>query len=74
MGFNEKTLTVLRARSEVKQVEFQNGRLIIELNGEDKIGPLVTLIVQSGAEIEDISRGGESLEELFLTLMQEENQ
>jgi len=74
MGFNEKTLTLLRARSEVKQVEFQNGRLIIELNGEDKIGPLVTLIVQSGAEIEDISRGGESLEELFLTLMQEENQ
>ena len=74
MGFNEKTLTLLRARSEVKQVEFQNGRLMIELNGENKIGALVTLIVQSGAEIEDISRGGESLEALFLMLMQEEKQ
>ncbi len=73
-GFNEKTLTLLRARPEVKRVEIQNGRLIIELNGENKIGPLVTLIVQSGAEIEDISRGGESLEDLFLMLMQEENQ
>ncbi|HEU0292940.1 MAG TPA: ABC transporter ATP-binding protein [Anaerolineales bacterium] len=73
-GFNERALTLLRARPEVKQTEIQNGRLIIELNGENKIGPLVTLIVQSGAEIEDISRGGESLEELFLTLMQEENQ
>ena len=72
--FNKKTLTLLRARPEVKQAELQNGRLIIELNGENKIGPLVTLIVQSGAEIEDISRGGESLEDLFLTLMQEENQ
>jgi ABC-2 type transport system ATP-binding protein len=72
--FNEKTLTLLQARPEVKQAEFQNGRLIIELNGENKIGPLVTLVVQSGAEIEDISRGGESLEDLFLTLMQEENQ
>ena len=73
-GFNEKTLTLLQARPEVKQAEFQNGRLIIELNGENKIGPLVTLIVQSGAEVEDIARGGESLEDLFLTLMQEENQ
>ena len=73
-GFNENTLTLLQARPEVKQAEFQNGRLRIELNGENKIGPLVTLIVQSGAEIEDISRGGESLEDLFLTLMQEENQ
>lgn len=71
-GFNENTLTLLQPRPEVKQAEFQNGRLIIELNGENKIGPLVTLIVQSGAEIEDISRGGESLEHLFLTLMQEE--
>ena len=73
-NFNENTLTLLLARKEVKQAEFQNGRLIIELNGENKIGPLVTLIVQSGAEIEDIARRGERLEDLFLTLMQEENQ
>jgi ABC-2 type transport system ATP-binding protein len=72
--FNEKTLALLQARPEVKQAEFQNGRLMIELNGENKIGPLVTLLVQSGVEIEDISRGGESLEDLFLTLMQEESQ
>jgi ABC-2 type transport system ATP-binding protein len=72
-GFQQKTLTLLQARSEVKKAEIQNGRLMIELNGENKIGSLVTLIVQSGAEIEDIFRGGESLEDLFLTLMQEEN-
>jgi len=71
--FNQRTLTLLQARPEVKHAEFQNGRLIIELNGENKIGPLVTLIVQSGAEIEDICKGGQSLEDLFLTLMQEEN-
>jgi ABC-2 type transport system ATP-binding protein len=73
-GFNEKTLTLLQARPEVKHAEIQNSRLMIELNSENKIGPLVTLIVQSGAEIEDISRGGESLEDLFLTIIQEENQ
>ena len=74
IGFNEKTLTLIQARPEVKRAEIQNGRLMIELNGENIIGPLVTLIVKSGAEIEDISRGGESLEYLFLTLMQEEDQ
>ena len=73
-GFNENTLTLLHSRPEVKQAGFQNDRLSIELNSENKIGPLVTLIVQSGAEIEDIVRGGESLEDLFLTLMQEEHQ
>jgi ABC-2 type transport system ATP-binding protein len=73
-GFTEETLTLVQARPEVKQAEIQNGRLLIELNGGNIIGPLVTLIVKSGAEIEDISRGGESLEDLFLTLMQEENQ
>jgi ABC-2 type transport system ATP-binding protein len=73
-GFTEEALTLVQARPEVKQAEIQNGRLLIELNGGNIIGPLVTLIVKSGAEIEDISRGGESLENLFLTLMQEENQ
>lgn len=73
-GFNENTLTLLQSRPEVKQAEFQKGRLRIELTGEHKIGPLVTLIIKSGAEIEDISRGGESLEDLFLTLMREEDQ
>ena len=73
-GFNEKTLTLLQARPEVQRAEIQNGRLVIDIRGKSKIGPLITLIVQSGAEVEDISRGGESLEDLFLTLMQEDNQ
>jgi ABC-2 type transport system ATP-binding protein len=73
-GFNERTLTLLDARPEVGKAEIQNQRLLIELRGESKIGPLVTLIVQSGGEVEEIRRTGASLEDLFLTLMKEENQ
>jgi ABC-2 type transport system ATP-binding protein len=73
-GFDEKTLALLQARPEVQRAEIQNSRLMIDIRGKSKIGPLVTLIVQSGAEVEDISRRGESLEDLFLTLMQEEHQ
>ena len=49
-GFNENTLTLLQARPEVERAEIQNDHLLIELRGESKIGPLVTLIVQSGAK------------------------
>jgi ABC-2 type transport system ATP-binding protein len=73
-GFNEKTLTYLQARPEVVRAETQNNHLLIELRDESKTGPLVTLIVQSGAEVEEIKRTGTSLEDLFLTLMKEEAQ
>jgi len=72
-GFNGKTLTLLQARPEVVGVEIQNNHLLIELRGESPTGPLVTQIVQSGGEVEEIHRMGTSLEDLFLTLMKEEN-
>jgi ABC-2 type transport system ATP-binding protein len=72
-GFNEKTLALLQARPEVKRAEIQNNHLLIELRGESKTGPLVTLIVQSGGEVEEVCRTGTSLEDIFLTLMKEEN-
>jgi ABC-2 type transport system ATP-binding protein len=73
-GFNEQTLTLLGARPEVEQAEIQTNRLLIKLRGQSDVGPLVTLIVQSGGEVEEIRRTGTSLEDLFLTLMKDENQ
>jgi ABC-2 type transport system ATP-binding protein len=63
---------LLRARPVVAQAELHGDHLTIELRGEDKIAPLVTLIVQAGGEIEEVRRGKASLEEVFLTLMEEE--
>jgi ABC-2 type transport system ATP-binding protein len=72
-GFSARTLTLLQARPEVARAETQNNHLLIELRGEARTGPLVTLIVQSGGEVEEICRTGTSLEDVFLTLMKEEN-
>ena len=72
--FNEKTIALLQTRPEVARVELQNNHLLITLRGESPTGPLVTQIVQSGGEVEEIRRTGTSLEDLFLTLMKEENQ
>jgi hypothetical protein len=72
-GFNEQTLALLHARTEVERAEMQMNRLLIELREQREVGPLVTLIVQTGGEVEEIRRTGTSLEDLFLTLMKEEN-
>ena len=72
-GFTDQTLALLRERPEVANVELQNAHLTLELRGESKIGPLVSLIVRSGGEVEEIRRGKASLEDVFLTLMEEEN-
>jgi ABC-2 type transport system ATP-binding protein len=73
-GFDERMAALLRQRSEVAQVDLLPDGLEIELLDEkSRNGPLVSLIVQNGGEVEEIGRGGASLEEVFLTLMREEN-
>ncbi len=71
-GFNEKIVTLLRQRPEVARVELLNNHLNIELRDGSGNAPLVSTIVQSGGEVEEIHRGEASLEEVFLTLMKEE--
>ncbi len=71
-GFTEPMLALLQARPEVAGAELQNSHLTLRLRGESKIGPLVSLIVGAGGQVEEIRRGKASLEEVFLTLMEEE--
>jgi ABC-2 type transport system ATP-binding protein len=70
-GFTEQILAALRGRPEVAKVEQQTGGLLIKLNSEAEISPLVNLIVQSGAKVEEVRREESSLEDVFLTLMKE---
>jgi ABC-2 type transport system ATP-binding protein len=71
-GFNEQLLSLLRQRPEVVKADLQNSHLTLELREKTSTGPLVTLIVQSGGEVEEIHKGEASLEDVFLTLMEEE--
>src|SRR5438105_3086555 len=71
-GFTEQMLTALRARPEVAQADLHNNHLLLELRGESEVGPLVSLLVQAGAEVEEVRRGKASLEDVFLSLMDEE--
>jgi len=72
-GFTEQVLAALRARPEVSGVQVTNGRLRIDLHEAVEVGPLVTAIVSAGALVEEVRKGSASLEDVFLTLMREED-
>ncbi len=71
-GFTEEVLAQLRARPEVAAAEVRNSHLEVELRGEADTAPLVSLLVGAGAQVEEVRKGKASLEEVFLTLMEEE--
>jgi len=72
-GFTVPMLAMLRARPEVAHADLHNNHLRVELRGESEVGPCVRLLVQAGAEVQEVRRGRASLEDVFLTLMEEEN-
>jgi ABC-2 type transport system ATP-binding protein len=72
-GFGDPALALLRARPEVAAVTIQNSHLVIDLRQDTATAPLVSLLVGAGAEVEEVRRGKASLEDVFLTLMQEES-
>jgi ABC-2 type transport system ATP-binding protein len=72
-GFTNDLLARLSERPEVASAELQNGHLLLGLRGESEVGPLVSLIVRNGGEVEEVRKGAASLEDVFLTLMEEEH-
>jgi len=71
-GFSGHVLDLLRGRPEVIAVDVENQHLEIDLRGETDTAPLVSLMVDAGVQVEEVRRGKASLEEVFLTLMEEE--
>lgn len=71
-GFTESILSDLRRRPEVVDLNMKNNQLEIGLAGETHVAPLVSLLVHSGIEVEEVIKAKASLEEVFLTLMEEE--
>jgi len=71
-GFSQEVLDLLRARPEVTAAAVQNERLAIDLREETDTAPLVSLLVGAGVQVEEVRRGQASLEEVFLTLVEEE--
>jgi ABC-2 type transport system ATP-binding protein len=70
-GFTPEALQAVRARPEVTRAELENGHLVVTLGGATKLAPIVAALVDAGAGIEEVRRGQASLEDVFLSLMEE---
>jgi ABC-2 type transport system ATP-binding protein len=71
-NFGDAVLQALRARPEVRLAETANGRLRLELADGADMASLVSLVVAQGGQVEEVRREKASLEDVFLTLMEEE--
>jgi len=71
-GFDDNVLNLLRAHPDVVAAEVQNEHMTIDLLEGVDAAPLGNLVVNSGVQMEEVHRGRASLEEVFLTLMEEE--
>lgn len=69
-GFTDALIGEIAAMPQVDEALRDNGRLRIELGPDATVPPLVRLLVERGAEIEEVRRGTESLEEAFMALLE----
>lgn len=72
-GFSENVREMVAQRHEVVGAEGDDRRLFVELRSGERVAPLVRFLVRVGAEIDEVMRVGNSLEEVFLSLVRDES-
>ncbi len=70
-GIDEDVLALLRKRPEVEAAHAAEGSLLIDLSGDVDTSPLVSLLVESGVDVQEVRRRTTTLESTFLALMEE---
>jgi ABC-2 type transport system ATP-binding protein len=72
-GFSPAVVKLMEKQSEVTAVHSRNGRLTIDFRQEMATDELVNMLVEAGAQVDEIRRGKASLEDVFVALMEEEH-
>lgn len=70
-GFRGELVERLQAHPLIAGVEMTDEHLVIDLHEDASASSLVRLVVQSGAEVEEVRRGKVGLEDVFMALMHE---
>jgi len=71
-NLDDGVLAALRGHPEVRAASIVNGRVAVDLADGADVAALVSLIVSRGGLVEEVRRDKASLEDVFLTLMEEE--
>jgi len=71
-GFSEEVLSALRGQPGVLDVEAEGSHLVIRVDGRVDVAAINRALVLAGAAVSEIRRGRASLEDVFLTLVRED--
>ena len=72
-GFTENMIALLQRRREVTGIQSHKGRLLVELNDSNAhTWPLINLLVESGADIEEVHKGRLGLESVFMHMVEDD--
>jgi ABC-2 type transport system ATP-binding protein len=71
-GFSAAAISALQAHPQVAAVSSVDSRLVIDLKQPCSSAPFVSLLVNAGAQIEEVQKGKADLEDAFLSLLEEE--
>jgi ABC-2 type transport system ATP-binding protein len=72
-GFSKQALALIQAHPQVDSISSHNHHLVIDLHAETDVSALVSILVNAGAQVEEVHRSKASLEEVFLTLTGDSN-
>jgi len=70
-GFRGDLVEQLQRHPLIAGAEMTDERLSLDLHEDASASSLVRLVVQSGAEVEEVRRGKANLEDVFMALMEE---
>ena len=70
-NFSSQVISEFQSSPGVVSVEQSTNRLVIQLEEAIESAPLVSKLVSSGAQVEEVNKSQSSLEEVFLTLINE---
>ncbi len=70
-GFSEQALGAIRALPAVSAVHNGAGQIVVEFHQSGSSAPIVNLLVQAGAQIEEVRKGKADLEQAFLSLLEQ---
>ncbi len=73
-GFTDSILALLNRRPEVTLTRRVDNRLLVQLSDDVTIAPLVSLLVESGADVEEVRKHPADIDFVFAELMQEEEE
>ena len=71
-GFTPEVLDQLARHPIVAGIQRNNGTITIELSNQTETAPLVNIVVNAGAQVEEVHKSKANLEDVFLSLMEAE--